>query len=154
MLSKIIKESYIQLDKEVDSFKEAIEMSMEPLLQDEAITNNYIENIISILEETGPYIVITKHIALPHAPSNSGAMKLAISFTRLKNEVVSGNEPNDPVKYLFGLSTTSGTEHLEVLSELVTLLGDDDFLEFIQKVKEPKEFINFLNKFEGNGKND
>ena len=103
MLTKLIKAAYIQLDIEASSFEEAIELAMSPLVIDEVVTTDYVDKVIAILREIGPYIVITQNIAIPHAPSESGAKKLAIGFTRLKNAIVSGNSANDPVKFLFSL---------------------------------------------------
>lgn len=154
MLTKLIKASYIQLDIEASSFEEAIELAMSPLVIDEAVTTDYVDKVIAILREIGPYIVITKNIAIPHAPSDSGAKKLAIGFTRLKNAIVSGNSANDPVKFLFSLSSPTGDEHLSALSELASLFSDEKFLAFIQDVKKPHDFIDFLENFERSIEND
>ena len=54
----------------------------------------------------GPYIVITKHVALPHARPEAGALESAIGIATLKHPVKFGNKDNDPVKYLFCLSAT------------------------------------------------
>ena len=71
MLTKLIKASYIQLDIEASSFEEAIELAMSPLVIDEAVTTDYVDKVIAILREIGPYIVITKNIAIPHASSEA-----------------------------------------------------------------------------------
>lgn len=154
MLTELIKDSYIQLDINAHSFEEAITLSMKPLVQDNAVTDDYIRNVLTILEEAGPYIVITKNIAIPHAPSDAGANKLAIGFTRLKESVVSGNIANDPVKFLFSLSSPTGNEHLSALSELADLFGREEFLAFIDEVKTPHDFILFLKNFERSKEND
>lgn len=154
MISELIKEKYIQLDKEASNFEDAIEISMFPLLNDNVITLEYVKSIKRICKEIGPYIVITKNIALPHAPSESGVNETAITFTRLKNSVISGNEANDPVKYLFGLSSKNNEQHLESLSELVELLSDKKFIDFLKNVESSQAFIKYLVNYERNGKND
>ena len=102
-VKRIIKEDYIQLDISVENFDEAIKASAQPLLTADVIENEYISSILSIYHEIGPYIVITKQIALPHAPIE-GAKKLALGFTRLERPVISGHESNDPVKFCFPLA--------------------------------------------------
>lgn len=154
LLTKLIKASYIQLDIKANSFEDAIILAMNPLLKDGAISEHYISKVISILKEIGPYIVITKNIAIPHAPPDSGANKLAIGFTRLKNAIISGNSANDPVKFLFSLSSPTGNDHLSALSELAALFSDEKFLTFINEVKKPNDFIDFLENFERSEKND
>lgn len=104
--------------------------------------------MIDSAEESGPYIVITKHVALPHARPEDGANELAISITTLKKPVEFGNSENDPVKYVFCLSALDNITHLNALSELVGLLGDHAFYETLEKAKEPSEIINFIEKYE------
>ena len=59
--------------------------SAQPLLEEDKITQGYIDKIIEIAEETGPYIVVAEHIALPHAPSEYGAKELAMGITDIKS---------------------------------------------------------------------
>ncbi|MGT2948768.1 PTS sugar transporter subunit IIA [Streptococcus devriesei] len=149
MLSKQLKTAFIQLDIEVNNFEEAIRESMLPLKEDAAISQQYIDEVIKIYHETGPYIVLTRHVALPHAPGHLGAKKVAIGFTRLKHPVMSGNKDNDPVKFLFPLSAPDSHSHIALLSELADLLGDPDFLEEMAVVENSEEFITFLEEYEG-----
>lgn len=144
MLQESIEEAYIQLDLEVNSFEEAIRKSFNPLVEKEAVTKKYVDSVIRIFEETGPYIVITKNIALPHAPVEDGAKKLALGFVRLKVPVVSGHSTNDPVKYLFPLSAEANEEHIELLSKLADLLSQKSFIDFLETVSSKEAFINYL----------
>ncbi|MBS4750940.1 PTS sugar transporter subunit IIA [Granulicatella sp. zg-ZJ] len=146
MLKDVLRETHIQLDVEADNFEDAILLSVAPLLKNGFVSQEYVDNIIRIYKETGPYIVITKHVALPHAPSQCGALKLGMGLTRLKTPVVSGNQANDPVKYLFSLSAPDSNSHLEVLAELVSYLSNDTFLSQVELAKEPKDIMAlFLN---------
>lgn len=149
MLGNIIDEKYVQLDVEVDNFVDAITQSFTPMREDKIVTQHYIDSVIQIYEETGPYIVISKNIALPHAPVADGAKELALGFTRLKVPLISGHATNDPVKYLFPLSAKDSEEHIELLSKLANLLSDENFINFIGTVDTVQEFINYLKKAEG-----
>ena len=150
MLSTIVKPEYIQLKQEAHSFEEAIELAMSPLLKGGAVTQNYIEKVMEIYKETGPYIVITKNVALPHAPTEYGALSTAMGITTLNKPVKSGHETNDPVKYLFSLSAADGDKHLKALSELVTFLSNDQFLTMLDTATTKEEIINYIKKEEEN----
>ncbi|WP_314575070.1 PTS sugar transporter subunit IIA [Enterococcus gilvus] len=145
MLQESIEESYIQLDVEAENFEEAIRRSFDPLIENKAVTQTYVESVIRIYHETGPYIVITKNIALPHAPVEDGAQKLGLGFVRLKVPVVSGHTTNDPVRYLFPLSAKASNEHIELLSKLADLLSKKSFIEFLQNVSSKEEFVHYFN---------
>jgi len=144
MLSKTIKDSLIQLKIEANGWEDAIRKSADPLLKEKMITEEYVGKIIEITKTAGPYIVITKHTALPHAPSNCGANKLAIGITTLEIPVISGHLVNDPVKYLFCLSAPDNSSHLESLSNLVPLLDDENFFRVLDNASEPKEILEYI----------
>lgn len=144
MLQESIEEAYVQLDIEAEDFETAIKKSFDPLVENEAVTPGYVDSIIRIYHETGPYIVITKNIALPHAPVEEGANKLALGFVRLKVPVVSGHGTNDPVKYLFPLSAKASEEHIELLSKLADLLSQEEFIAFLGTVSSKEDFIDYF----------
>jgi PTS system ascorbate-specific IIA component len=149
MLSRTIEKNLILINIEAENFEEAIRKSTAPLVTDGFVTQNYVDRIIEISQETGPYIVITKNVALPHAPGDSGAIKTTLGFTKLKNPVISGNKANDPVKYLFPLSASDSSSHIELLSELATLLGSQEFIDQLETIDSKEGFITLLQKFEG-----
>lgn len=149
MLSETITLDLIQVGIEVANFEEGIRFSVEPLRQAGYVDQSYIDNIINIYKETGPYIVIAPHIALPHAPSDSGAKKVGIGFMKLSTPVESGNKANDPVRYFFPLSAPDSTSHIELLSTLAQLLGNEDFILGLEEVETKVDFVNLLKQFEG-----
>lgn len=148
MLSDILKEEYISLEDNSKNWEEAIEHAGEKLLKNNVITSNYIKATIKNVQETGPYIVITKGVAIPHASNELGVSKTAISLLRLSNGVNFGNEQNDPVRYVFMLATISASSHLQALSELVTLLSEENFYKVIDSAISPKEIVDYIKEFE------
>ena len=93
----------------------------QPLVDEGKVKTSYVDDIIKGVKEMGPYIVLTKHVALPHARPESGALESAIGIATLKTPVEFGNEDNDPVKYLFSLSAKDSSEHLGALADLAVL---------------------------------
>lgn len=144
----MIKEEFIQLNIEVNDWEDAIRKSATPLLTGGKITNEYIDKIVEISKSIGPYIVITKHVALPHAPVENGALAPAMGIMTLKNPVISGNHTNDPVKYLFCMSASDSESHLQSMSELVELLSDDEFYNVLDSSKTSKEVLEYVKKSE------
>ncbi|OJG55584.1 hypothetical protein RV06_GL001166 [Enterococcus haemoperoxidus] len=140
----MIKEEFIQLELEVTDWEEAIRKSAEPLLIGGKITSEYIEKIIETTQKIGPYIVITKNVALPHAPTQYGALDLAMGITTLKTPVKSGNKTNDPVKYLFCMSAKDSETHLESMAELVNLLSDQTFYHVLDTAKKPMDILDYI----------
>lgn len=99
------------------------------------------------MHENGPYIVITEHVALPHARPSAGAKELAISIATLETPINFGNKENDPVKYIFGLSALDNSTHLNAMSELVALLEDENFYHVLDHAKNGEEIIKYIENF-------
>lgn len=144
MLSSMIDKAFIQLNVKATDWQDAIKLSAQPLLKAGKIAESYIEKMIDIALETGPYIVIAKNVALPHAPPDAGVYQTAMSITVLEHDVHFGNPDNDPVKYLFCLSATDSTSHLEALAELVDLLEDQNFFQLLNQARNRTEVLDYV----------
>lgn len=149
MLSEVLTKELIQLNVEAIDWKDSIRKSAVPLVKYNKVTEGYVQAMIDSAEESGPYIVITKHVALPHARPEEGAKELAIGITTLKHPIKFGNKDNDPVKYVFCLSAMDNVTHLKALSELVELFDDDHFYDLLEKSGDPDEIINYIKEYEG-----
>ncbi|MGX7107411.1 BglG family transcription antiterminator [Hutsoniella sourekii] len=146
MLNEIINEKSIQLSLEANDWREAIRLSAKPLLDNNSIENIYIEKMIESVEENGPYIVIAPHVAMPHARPEYGSNKIGISINSLKKPVEFGHNSNDPVKFIFCLSAIDESSHLNVLSDLVTLLNDDKFLKLLDSTNNRDDVLHYIGK--------
>lgn len=148
MLSDVLKEEYISLNEDSETWEKAVECAGAKLLKNNIITREYIDETIRNVKEIGPYIVITKGVAIPHASNKLGVSATAISLLRLNHGVNFGNKQNDPVKYIFMLATVNASSHIKALSELTTLLSEKEFYQIIDSAISPKEIVDYIKKFE------
>ena len=144
MLSNVLKKEYIKLNVECKNWEDAVRTAGEILLQNGVITNEYIEDAIKGVKELGPYIVITKGVALPHATNKNGVNERGIALITLKNPVEFGNKDNDPVYYVFMLATTDMDSHLSALSNLSELLGKQEFYDILKNAQNPESVIEYI----------
>jgi len=148
MLSELLKREYISLDAEAKDWKEAMRIGGEILRSHGVISEAYIEASIQNVMDSGPYIVLTKGVAIPHAGKKYGVYHTAFSFVRLKTPVYFGNKENDPVKYIFTLATVDSSSHLTALRDLVALFDYPEFFAALDTAKTPDNIIDFIQKFE------
>lgn len=148
LLSEIATNDLIQLNVEASNWEEAIRNATEVLVSQKKVLPSYIDGMIRIAKETGPYIVITKHVALPHARPEDGAKELAISIATLKQPVCFGNKENDPVKYVIGLSAIDNQTHLTAMAELAELLDQQEFYRVLDKAESAEEISSYIKNFE------
>ncbi len=144
MLSDVLKKEYIKLNAECKDWIEAIKTAGQVLIDNGVVTEEYVEEAIKGVKELGPYIVITKGVALPHATNKIGVNKTGIALLTLKNPVEFGNVDNDPVYYVFMLATTDMDSHLAALSNLSDLLAKQEFFEVMKNAKDAQSVIDYI----------
>ena len=144
MLSNVLKKDYIKLNVECKDWIEAIRSAGQILIDNDVVTNEYVEDAIRGVKELGPYIVITKGVALPHATNKIGVNKTGMALLTLKTPVEFGNMYNDPVYYVFMLATTDMDSHLSALSNLSDLLAKQEFFEVMKNAKDAQSVIDYI----------
>lgn len=142
----LIDPELIQVNVEADSWEEAVNKAVQPLVKHNKVTDQYPKRIIEIAKETGPYIVIAPHVALPHASSKDGVLEDAIGLTILKEPVEFGNKANDPVKYLFTLSSVKPEGHLDQMAALVNVLQKKNLYQQLDQADDPQQVDEIVNK--------
>jgi len=131
-LTDILSPAFIQLNLATNSWEEAFYVAATPLIEAEIVSRRYIDKIIQTTYEEGPYIVISDHVALPHARPEDGAKEVGLGITVLKEPIkILGKTP---MKYIFTLAAVDSKRHLTALAELVALIDRPDFFNMLDSV--------------------
>lgn len=125
-LTTLITKDRIVLRRRAADWRQAIRSVARPLVEDGSIAPSYVESMIRSVEEFGPYIVITPHLALAHARPEGGVRRQAMSVMTLAEPVDFGHPDNDPVDLVFCLAAVDSGSHLEALRAFVAIAGDRD----------------------------
>ncbi len=151
MIAEFAREEYIKVNAEAPSWQDAIRQSGELLLSNDCIEPRYIDRMISMVEEEGPYMVIAPGVALAHARPDDGAKKIGLAFLTLKEPIEFGNPDNDPVRLVLALSAVDNSSHLKVIGEMAELLIDEAAMEKLYACQDASEMAEYLTGFEGSG---
>jgi mannitol operon transcriptional antiterminator len=143
-LSELLIEENIQLIDEVTDWKEGIRLAAQPLLQNGAITEEYITAMIDNVIKTGPYIVIAPKIAVPHAKPEDGVKKLGISLLRLKQSVPFSKSERHQVHLVIVLAAIDSDMHLKALSQLTTMFSESQNIEHVILAKNKNDIIKII----------
>jgi PTS system ascorbate-specific IIA component len=143
-LSKWLNDEKIQYLKNVSDWKEAIQVAGRPLLNEGAISQQYIDVIIQQKQDIGPYFVIAPRIAMPHARPEQGAIKLGLSIVKLATPVKFDADENDPVDAVFMFSAPDSNSHIEMISQLAEVLSDDETMSRLFNSRSKEELIAIL----------
>lgn len=129
---------------ELNTRNEVISKAGELLLTAKLIKPSYIKAMIRVMDELGPYCVITPGIALLHARPEDGVVKTCLSLITLKNPIPFGHSSNDPVDLAFALGALDKQSHIHALAELAGYLSDADFLRILRESQTSKTLVNSI----------
>ncbi|MFC3747735.1 PTS sugar transporter subunit IIA [Paenibacillus sp. GCM10012306] len=145
MLSQFLKNNTKFLQS-VPSWEESIQIAAQPLLDQGAITTAYVQAMIDNVDKNGPYIVIVPGIAMPHAKNTGNINATGMSFLKLETPVIfpEGKE----VSILFVLAAEDSTGHLELITDLSSMLIDEDVMVKLLQVSSETELISLIEEVE------
>jgi mannitol/fructose-specific phosphotransferase system IIA component (Ntr-type) len=147
-LSKMLTNETIALGLSVHDWQQAVREAGSLLVKAGGVEPRYVEAMIQMVQEIGPYIVIAPGVALPHARPEDGVKEACMSLMTLDPPVNFGNEYNDPVELVVAFGTTDNKAHIEALAALARLLGDANTLESLKRASSPAEILKLIDSKE------
>ena len=147
MLLDMVMPENIRIHADANTWEEAIRQAGALLLDTGYIEQSYIDKMVEMIKEIGPYIVIGPSIALAHARPTDGVHRVGVSFLTLANPVAFGDEDNDPVRVVICLCATDNKSHLGLIGELARVLNEDDSIDRMCACTNAAELIEYLQSF-------
>lgn len=123
---------------------DAIRLASESLVKSEKITEKYVEDMVQALYDLGPYMVISKGIAIAHARPSEDVLENCLGLGILENPVEFGHDGNDPVKLIFVLAAKENEGHIQALQSLILQMTKDNFYENMEQAKTVEDVMNVL----------
>lgn len=135
-IRKYLKIENVSLDQTAQDWKSAIRLASKPLVENNTITNSYIQSIIKNVIVNGPYFVLTPGVAIAHSGSKCGVNTFGLSFLRLKEGVVFGSAENDPVRIIVIIAIVDSNQIKDLLFKLMNVLCTKDNYQKFLDVKD------------------
>lgn len=143
---KMLKPEHIMLDAKTKTLEDALRISGDILLNKGYITSSYIETMIQLIHENGPYIVFEPGFVIAHAGPHDGALKLGVSMVRLANTIQMENKIN--IKFVLCLSIPDRKSHVFLLFQIYKCLTNRKIFNILSEAKSTEEIISILHIFE------
>ena len=125
------------------NWEDAIKIASKPLLDQKSIEKKYIDKMIENINTMGFYIVIDDYVAMPHSRPEHGAIETAISFLKINNGVMFGNEK---VYIIFVISAKDSSSHIEIIQKIMEIIEDENIKSNIINAKTKEELEKILIK--------
>ena len=139
----LIRKDNMAVQVEAEDWEDAVRKVGSLLLRNGLIKETYIDNMISSVKELGPYIVLTRGLALAHAAPGDAVNETSLSVMTLA-EPVSFGSPNDPVGVMMCLACKDNSEHMETLRQVASKLMEKDIISRLQACKDTDELYQLL----------
>jgi PTS system ascorbate-specific IIA component len=124
-LSEILPRNAIRVRVPASDWRAAVAAGGEALVSSGAATPVYTDEMIALIEQHGPYVVIAPGIALPHARPSPAVLRTGLAVVTLSRAVPFGHPHNDPVLLVIALAATDSRSHTRALAALAALLSDE-----------------------------
>lgn len=147
MLTDWINDSNLKLLTHTDNWRKAVEIALQPMINNGAVQPRYLNAIYDMHEQIGPYYVLGEGIAMPHARPEEGVNHTALSLLIISEGVKFGSEDNDPVYVIFALAAIDSHSHIEMIASLSQLFCQDGIVEQLRQARDKSAVLNILKQF-------
>jgi ascorbate PTS system EIIA or EIIAB component len=114
----------VVLGASASSWRAALRLAGDALVASGAATDAYTEAMTDLVDEHGPYIVISPGLAFAHARPGPAVLRDGLAVVTLREPVAFGHPHNDPVRVVLGLAVHSIDRHLEYIASLANAFND------------------------------
>jgi mannitol/fructose-specific phosphotransferase system IIA component (Ntr-type) len=144
-MKRILEDEYIRTDVEANSWREAVQMAGDILVQLKECDQEFIYQMVKTVENLGPYMILLPDVALFHAPPGEYVHKACLSFVTFKNPVYFTDFDNQRIKCAFALGAVDPESHMEMLQQVAMLLQDKTFLQIATNNGTKKDLLMSIN---------
>ncbi len=125
-------------------WEEAIRQSASVLLQDESISQQYVDTIIEKTHEFGAYMMIIPGLVLAHAKPEDGVYNVDVSMTIFSEPVLFSEE--EKANIILTLATEDQEKHLNILKDIMDIFAEmeESDLNFISSLDASEVVVKFL----------
>jgi len=119
-----LPENAIDIAAEASDWRAAVTLAGDALARSGAATPAYSREMIRMIEEHGPYVVIAPGLALAHARPGPEVLADGLAIVTLATPVNFGHPHNDPVSVVLGLAIKTVEQHLAVVAAVANVFND------------------------------
>ncbi|MCU1419805.1 MAG: ascorbate transporter subunit [Homoserinimonas sp.] len=139
-----LPESAIVLRAEAADWRTAVREAGAALTASGASLPGYSDEMIRMIEEHGPYVVIAPGLALAHARPGPDVVADGLSVITLATPVNFGHPHNDPVRVVLGLAMKSADVHLASIAAIANIFNDSEAIDALAKARTADEVLDIM----------
>jgi PTS system ascorbate-specific IIA component len=124
-----VPDDAVEIHATAPDWRAAVNLAGLVLARSGAATPDYAGEMIRMIEEHGPYVVIAPGLALAHARPGPAVLADGLAIVTLAEPVNFGHPHNDPVSVVLGLAIKSADAHLKTVANLANVFNDSNAIQ-------------------------
>ena len=144
-LAQLLPPEKIRCHLVASDWEDAVRLTGSILVDTGDVTPDFIQSMIDTVKNAGPYIVISKGVALIHGEVGCGVNRLSMSLVTLKEPVFFHHPTNDPVRLILCLAPVDNSSHVSALEDFIRLIRKYD-VDHICGEDDPVRLSKFLHR--------
>jgi ascorbate PTS system EIIA or EIIAB component len=134
----------IELRADAADWRAAVAVAGSVLHRIGAATSQYGGEMVRMIEEHGPYVVIAPGLALAHARPGPEVLADGLAIVTLATPVSFGHPHNDPVSVVLGLAIATADEHLAAVADLANVFNDSTAISQLAAATSTEEVLRIM----------
>jgi PTS system ascorbate-specific IIA component len=124
-----VPDEAVEIHATASDWRAAVQLAGLGLVRSGAATPAYANEMIRMIEEHGPYVVIAPGLALAHARPGPEVLADGLAIVTLAEPVTFGHPHNDPVRVVLALAIKSADAHLKTVANLANVFNDSNAIQ-------------------------
>lgn len=141
-LSYYLVPSHIQVNHQDISWEQALRISCQPLIDDQSITQRYIEAIIEDQKNKGLYMFLADDLVLAHSAIENGVRRVDVSLCTFKKPVQFLN--GKTARIIIVLAAEDQTKHIRILNDVLNIFSKKKSIEQIVDLDSPTAIYHYI----------
>ncbi|MHB9144285.1 MAG: PTS sugar transporter subunit IIA [Symbiobacteriia bacterium] len=146
MLEEMLYPGAVRLSHPAGDWQDAVRICGRLLVAVGAVEDRYVDAMLRVVHDLGPYVVLAPGFAMPHARPEDGVLRPALSLVTLRTPVCFGHPENDPVDIVVGLAATDAGEHVEALADLAYLMSQPEYPTALRQAHTPWDALRLIRR--------
>lgn len=140
-MPRVLSTRAVAVKSRVSGWREAVRLAGNLLVRVGAVEPGYVRRMIQNIEELGPYVVLGRGVALPHARPEDGVKRVALSVVTLQRPILFPGREDSPVDVVIGLAAVDNTSHITVMQRLAEMLDNRGFADRARRARSARELL-------------
>jgi PTS system ascorbate-specific IIA component len=136
----------VEVGATVADWREAVRLAGALLERSGATRPDYADDMIRMIEQHGPYVVIAPGLALAHARPGPAVLADGLSIVTLATPVPFGHPHHDPVRIVVGLAVAAPTGHITAVAGLANVLDHADTIALLAEAESPEQVLEIMDR--------